>query len=313
MNTKVANQSAENPLLKLFYRPPYVGLVAFVIVFLVQGLGHTAMVAMENLFGHERVLLAAFVMGVVGVVMLFMGMKHTGEVAGTWLGFWAGTLIWTGWIEFSFVWAADYLAVPDLMDPRAPGEIATKNEYLVMMSSVGLLFATLPFFLLNKETKCNFFQWFQRHLKLRVGKPSRGYERNFAAITCLETIYLLWFCYLALLFLYEESILGDHHPAMYPIFLANTIWSFYLMQRLFRFWKVTTAIRYAIPTAIIAYSSWEILERWGVIADFWVEPQKYALELGLITVAVLVTGVLVARTPAHKKAELSRDELAALK
>ena len=145
MTTQAASPGYDNPFLKLFYRPPYVGLVAFVIVFLVQGLGHTLMVAMENLFGHERVLLAAFVLGAIGVVMLFVGMKHTGEVAGTWLGFWAGTLIWTGWIEFSFVWAADYLAVPDLMDPRAPGEIATKNEYLVMMSSVGLLLATLPF------------------------------------------------------------------------------------------------------------------------------------------------------------------------
>lgn len=313
MNTQAAAPKSQNSLLQLFYRPPYVGMLAFALVFVVQGLGHTLMVGMESLFGHGHVLLAAFIMGAAGVVMMFLGMKHAGEVAGTWLGFWAGTLIWTGWIEFSFVWGADYLSVADLMDSRNPGVIATKNEYLVMMSSVGLLCATLPYFLLNKETKCNFFQWFQRRLKLRIGKPSRGYQRNFTAITCLETIYVLWFCYLALLFLYDESILGDRHPAMYGVFVANTVWSLYLIQRLFRFWKVTTAIRYAIPTAIIAYSSWEILERWGVIGDFWVQPQKYALELGLTAVAVVITGFLVARTPAHKKSELTREELAALK
>ena len=43
-------------------------------------------------------------------------------------------------------------------------------------------------FLLNKETKCNFFLWFQRNLKLKTGKPTPGHERNFAAITALTSI-----------------------------------------------------------------------------------------------------------------------------
>lgn len=295
-------------LKSLFYRPPWVGLLAFFVVFLVQGLGHTLMVVMEIGFGHEHVLQAAALMGLAGAALLFIGMRHPGEVAGTWLGFWAGTLIWTGWIEFSFVWAGDYLGVPDLMDANNPGEIATKNEYLVMMSSVGLMFSTLVYFLLNKETKCNFFQWFQRHLRLRTGKPSRGYERNFAAITALETIYVLWFCYLALLFMYEETILGEHHPVTYGLFFANTIWAVYLLQRLVRFWRVTTAVRYAIPTAIIAYNSWEILERWGVISDFWVEPKAFALPLGLVAGALLIAAILAIRTPPHQKAALAGSD-----
>ena len=35
-----------------FARPPFIGLLAFVIVFIVQALGHTVMVAMENIFGE---------------------------------------------------------------------------------------------------------------------------------------------------------------------------------------------------------------------------------------------------------------------
>ena len=80
-------------------------------------------------------------------------MKHPGEIAGTWYGFWAGSLLWSGWVEFSFVWSANVLNIPDLMDPRVAGEIATKAEYLVMMSSVGILLTTLAYFMLNKETK----------------------------------------------------------------------------------------------------------------------------------------------------------------
>ena len=287
-------------------RPPWIGLTAFVIVFVVQGLGHTVMILMENIFGEQYVYQSAAFMGALGAVMLWWGMKHKSEVVGTWLGFWAGTLLWTGWVEFAFVWSANYLGVPDLMDTRAAGEIATKAEYLVMMSSIGVLMATLVFFTLNPETKCNMFVWMQRNLKLRTGKPSRGLQRNFAAITCMETIYVIWFCYVALLFLYDERIAGDHSPAAYVFFFLNTVWAIYLCQRLVRFWKVTTAIRYGIPTAIIAWNSVELLGRWHLFTEFWVHPQDFALEMSLIAAAVVVAAILVVRTPTHTKAQWSK-------
>lgn len=303
------NVAPQNRVKSLLYRPPFVGLLAFVIVFVVQALGHTQMILMEKVFGEGYVLQSAFILGLFGAVLLLIGMRRKNEVAATWLGFWAGTCLWTGWIEFSFVWAADYLHVPDLMDRTIPGKIATKNEYLVMMSSIGPLAATLVYFLFNKETKCNFFQWFQRHGGMRTGRPSQGYERNFAAITALETIYVIWFCYLLLLFIYEESILGDRHPVTYGIFFVNTIWAVYLFQRLMKFWKVTTAIRYGIPTAIIAWNSVEIAGRWHLFTEFWEHPWDFALELSLLTGAIVIAAFLAVRTPAHKKAEMSREQL----
>ncbi len=45
-----------------------------------------------------------------------------------------GLLVWTGWIEFAFVYFANRYNVAPLMDN---GEIATKPEYLIMPSSVG--------------------------------------------------------------------------------------------------------------------------------------------------------------------------------
>lgn len=305
------NVAPQSRVKSLLYRPPFVGLLAFIIVFVVQALGHTLMILMEKVFGRGYVLQSAFILGLCGAVLLLVGMRRKNEVAATWLGFWAGTFLWTGWIEFSFVWAADYLHVPDLMDKAIPGKIATKNEYLVMMSSIGPLAATLAYFLFNKETKCNFFQWFQRHGGLRTGRPSPGYERNFAAITALETIYVIWFCYLMLLFIYEESILGDRHPVTYGIFFVNTIWAVYLFQRLMKFWKVTTAIRYGIPTAIIAWNSVEIAGRWHLFTEFWEHPRDFALELSLLTGAIVIAAFLAVRTPAHRKAELSREQLAA--
>ena len=291
----------------LFGRPPFPGLMAFILVFVVQALGHTVMIVMENWFGEEYVYHSAFLLGAVGAVLLYLGMKHPSEVVGTWMGFWAGTLLWTGWVEFSFVWSANYLNVPDLMDPRVPGEIATKAEYLVMMSSIGVLMATLAYFMLNRETKCNLFVWIQRNLKLRTGKPSRGYQRNFAAITALETIYVVWFFYVALLFIYDENILGDHHPVTYGLFFLNTVWAIYLLQRLVRFWKVTTAVRYGIPTAIIAWNSVELAGRWHLFTEFWERPQDFGLEMSLVAAAVIVAALLIVKTPSHQKAATQKS------
>jgi len=216
--------------------------------------------------------------------------------------------LWTGWVEFAFVWSAQVLGVPDYMDPYKPGAIATKAEYLVMMSSVGVMGATLVYFLFNKETKCNFFIWFQRNLKMKTGKPNPGHERNFAGITALETIYVIWFFYLALLFLYDDSFVGDRHPLAYAIFGLNLIWAVYLFRRLMLFWKVTTAIRYGIPTAIVAWNAVEIGGRWHLFTEFWGYPDRHALELALIAIGVVVAAWFAARTPMHQKAELSRQQ-----
>ena len=152
--------------MSVLYSPRWVGVFAFIFVFVGEALGHTVMIVREDVWpGADYVYQSAFVMGLAGAIMLFYGMRTGNEVTATWLGFWAGTFMWTGWVEFAFVWNAEFLEVPDLMDTALPGEIATKAEYLVMMSSVGVLGSTLVYFLLNPETKCNFFIWFQRNLK----------------------------------------------------------------------------------------------------------------------------------------------------
>ena len=310
--TTVAKQiPSPSGLASLLYRPPWVGLLAFFVVFLFQGLGHTIMIVMENVWpGEHYIYESAFAMGLVGAAMLFWGMRSENEVTATWLGFWAGSLLWTGWVEFAFVWSGNFLAVPDLMDPNIAGEIATKAEYLLMMSSVGVLAATLIYFIFNPETKCNFFLWLQRNAGLKTGKPTKGHKRNFAAITALETIYVIWFFYLVLLFLYNEDIAGENSPAAYTFFFLNTIWAVYLLQRLVKFWKVTTAIRYGIPTAIIAWNTVELMGRWNIFTSFWEKPQEFWLEMTLFTVAIVIAAILAVLTPAHKKAELSRQKMA---
>ena len=290
---------------KLFYRPPFVGLLAFIVVFITQGLGHTLMVLVEQFFGSDYQFQAAFILGLIGTILLFIGMKNDKEVPATWLGYFAGFFLWTGWVEFSFVFYADYLNIVQILPD---GSINKFPEYLVMQSSIGVLMTSLLYFFFNRETKCNFFRFFQRNMKLSTGKPTRGYKRNYAAVTAMETVYVIWFFYIVLLLLYEDSFVGDRHPLTYAFFFINTAWSLYLLYRLSKFWNVTRAIRYAIPTAIIAYTSYEIIGRWGILVEFWVYPKEYMMELAIIIGAISV-GILIAIfTPTGEKEKLYKEK-----
>jgi hypothetical protein len=41
---------------------------------------------------------------------------------------------------------------------------------------------------------------------------------------------------------------------------------------------------------------------------FWEKPQEFAIEMSLLMLGIVVAAVLVVKTPANKKAELSRQE-----
>ena len=90
-------------VLKIFYRPPFIGVLAFLLVFISQGLGHTLWMLVSMIFGHDYQYIAAFMLGLIGLFLLFIGMKKENEVAATWLGYFAAVLMWTGWVEYSFI------------------------------------------------------------------------------------------------------------------------------------------------------------------------------------------------------------------
>jgi len=280
-------------------RPPFIGIFAFMLVLLLQGLGHAQMVLQEKIFGEEYVFQSAAIMGVIGMALVYWGVRlNHNENAATWLGFFGGTYIWDGWCEFSYVFYAHHLAVPNLVEN---GEIVTRAEYLLMPSSIGVLLSTLVFFLFNRETRCNAFRWIHRNLHLPVGKPTLNYQRNISAIVAMETVYIIWFFYLFLLIIYDKQILGDDHWAMYPILFALVVWSVYLLNRLRKFSRLSSAFRYGIPTAIITWNTIEILGRWNIFTEVWIEPQKYTVQVLVILAAFITVAVIFALFPSTEK------------
>ena len=93
--------------------------------------------------------------------------------------------------------------------------------------------------------------------EVRVGRRMARTGRNVAAIVAMETITIIWFFYCLLLVIYDKSILGDRHPVTYIVCFASLAWAMYLLRRLLLFSRLTAAIRYAIPTAIIAWNAVE--------------------------------------------------------
>ena len=269
---------------------PFIGILAFLIVLFTMPLGHAAMIIMENLFGHEYVFLAAFILGIIGVILLIFGVKNKNEAKATFYGIFSGLLIWTGWIEFIFVYIAQKYNVSPLIEN---GEVVTKPEYLIMPSSIGFLAVLILYYLFNGRTQCKFFTWWQKLFKIkRTTIVGANKEKSFALSSVMEIILILWTFYMVLLISYDKTILGDRHPVTYIVAFGSLLWSLYLFLKLIKIKKLGYALRYSIPTVIIFWTFVEILGRWDVFKEIWIEPGKYWIEMSsILFVFALLFGI----------------------
>lgn len=284
--------------IKKYYQAPLPAILALLIVYGWQGIGHAVMYLMENRWFKEDVYLASFIMGAIGAVMVYVG-RNKSENAATLLGFLGGSLIWLSWIEFSFVYVARTQNVEGVMW----GAKLTKGEYLVMLSSTGVLLGSLLFFFFNPDTRCNAFMWLHRTFRMNVGDRSSAQKRNVCSIVAMETIYVTWFCYIWLLIIYNPAFFGTDHWVTFLSCGVFFVWALYLIQRLWWFQRMAPALRYAIPTAIIAWNVNEILEKWGKLTEIWVQPEKYAVQIGIVAVSLVLVIVLAIVSPARRIVE----------
>lgn len=255
------------------------GVLAFMIVLLLMPLGHALMVLLERGFG-TAVYASAMAVGALGCGLLWWGVaRPLRDLYATLLGALGGVLVWTGWVEFSFVWVAQKLSVAPLV---VDGEVATKPEYLVMLSSLGLLGCMLLVFLFM-HTRCTFFVWIQKRLGVhQAAAPGAAVQRPLAVVAFLEMVMIIWTFYLVLLLCYDGAIAGDRHPATWIVAFGSLFWSVHLFVKLVRIKAFDHAVRYAIPTVVIFWNFIEVMGRWNLFKEIWIHPTEHWLENSLL-------------------------------
>lgn len=292
------NAVKETPLLRFFYRPPFIGIIALLVALIANPLDHALVVLITRDVPANLAMFYSLSLGFIGVAMVIYASKKGGETLGTLMGFVAGNLVWVGWCAFGFRFNRYYYELSPLagmLDPHYP----TNLHFL--QGSAGVLMGTMIFFIFNKDTRCNFYRWIQRKLRIDMGRRTKVVEeeRDFARITFIETIYVIWFFYALSLFLGDPRFLGHEHPAYIYVYIASVIWAIYLLNRLFKHTRIMAGIRYAIPTKSLVWFSFEKIEKIGG-KEIWLHPQEYAGPLlGVLAFFVLVIFLAVI-VPARK-------------
>lgn len=274
------------------------GIFAFLLVLVLMPIGHALMVLNEVILVEQKYI-GAIVLGFIGIALLIFGIRKTSNpTSATILGFLGAVLVWTGWIEFSFMWIAEKENVAHLIKD---GEIVTKREYLVMLSSLGVLM-TLMFYFLFTRTNCTFYIWFQNVFRMRKYIITQtGTKKPNAVVVFGETIMILWFFYILLLVVYDDQIAGDRHWATHVVAWGSLLWSFYLINRLLRLKSFDYAVRYAVPTVIIFWNFIEITGRWGLFEEIWVQPLEYWLEVSLFFIFLAILLFIIIKNPSFNR------------
>ncbi|MGI9344465.1 MAG: hypothetical protein ACR2QV_16650 [Gammaproteobacteria bacterium] len=287
------------------WQPPIVGIVTFLLMFVAIGLAHTMMLMIEHQLGQALTLKVSPLIGFSGIVLLWYGVKSQNEAFQTWVGFFAGVIVWMAWVEFFYMWYGreNWGMLPRMDGPDGLNVSGTWPEYMVMGSTVGVLMMMLCFYTFDKDTRCNMFLWFQDKLGLKEGlgpSTKKAKDRNYALITFMETFFVTWFCYSWNLLAFDPGLVGTGNlfvaVNLASVFVA-TVWGGYCFARLIKFKRTSTALRYAIPVGNIIWINVEVLSKFGMLTEIWVDPWKYTLEMSVMFAAFLSLILMLVLAP----------------
>ena len=264
-------------------------IASFLLVLFAMPLGHALMILMEKFMSEGAMHVAGFAMGFVGLILVIIGVFVKGDTRQTLWGLFGGLLFWTGWVEFLFLYYARRYGVPPEIEN---GVVVTKPEYLIMPASFGLWMMVMTMYVFSTKNGCDLITWIQKvcfrsKRKVVVVQPM---TRHTSIVTFMELNMMLWGLYLLLMFCYDKNFLGDHHPVTFLVGLVCLIGSLLMLRRQLRIASWGANIRMAIATVIVFWTPVEILGRINFFKEFWVEPEKYRLQMIAILAVFIVLG-----------------------
>ncbi|MDP7009336.1 MAG: hypothetical protein QGI78_07180 [Phycisphaerales bacterium] len=237
------------------------GVLAFILVFFLMPIGHAVMILMNSLI-PDQLVLGATVIFLLGLGMLIVTRFTPSSSWQSFLGAIAGVLLWTGGVEYGFLYGAVSLGIDTVN--------GTAGEYRLLMHTWSLLVLLLLYLVVHEGVRCNLFVWLRRKLRLNRSPIVSGKVGNYGPRTAFEMASILWFFYVLLLVLYDENLVGTHHVATYACLVLSLGGGLYLFYKLIRIKDLGLAIRYAIPTVIVLWNVVEILAKWNVFEEPWI-------------------------------------------
>lgn len=262
-------------------------IASFLLVLFTMPLGHALMMIMDKTMTPEAVHCSAFFMGLVGLFVVVTGVFVKGDTKQTFCGLFGGLLFWTGWVEFLFLYYAVRWGTQPEMEN---GEVVTRPEYLILPATFGLWMMVMMLYIFSTKNGCNFINWWQRTL-FRSRKnviAARPMMRHTSIITFMELNMILWTSYLLLMFCYDKNFLGDHHPVTSIVAAACLLGSIFIFRKQLRLSSWGANIRMAIATVVVFWVPVEVLGRLDFFHEFWIEPEKYVVQMVSILAAFLV-------------------------
>lgn len=258
-------------------------IASFFLVLFTMPLGHALMMIMGKFMDPVAVHYAGFFMGLAGLIIVIWGVFVKGDTKQTLFGLFGGLLFWTGWVEFLFqYYAHKYGAQPEI----TPQGHVTQPEYLLFPMTFGLWAMVMTLYMFCTKTGCCFINWCQKHL-------FRGHEREIVArpmtrhtsiVTFMELNVMMWTTYIALMFCYDPTFIGDQS------WFVKFLMYFCLCSSVYMFYKELhqpswgANIRMAIATVIIFWCSVEISARLNLFTEIWIEPEKHIPEMAIMLV-----------------------------
>lgn len=241
-------------------------------------------------------------MGGFGLVLVIAGVFVKGDVKQTLLGIFGGMLYWMGAIDFLFMYFAERFGTQAQLDP-VTGEIISRPEYLILPATFGFWAMVMILYLFCTNTGCNFLNWWQKrffgsHKKEIV---ARSMTRHTSIVAFMEVITMLWTCYLALMFCYDNRFLGDHHPVTLLVGMLGLIGSLFMFVKLLHYNSWGMSLRFGFATVIVFWIAVEVFDRIHFFSEIWAEPMAHQTEMGTILAALVITAVYLWFLAAKRK------------
>jgi len=276
------------------YKPPFLGLIAISTLLAYQMFGHTFTMIQREYLDHTVIFYMDLVIGAAGFVFVWKGFGKD-ELTATCYGALGGSLIWFGWFESTFELVAGPMHIDTVMFNGTP---YFGGGLQILEATGAFIIPVLMLLGLNKDTRCRFFLWFHRNLKLKPETPTVGYRRQYSRITALEYIFITWFIYVVDLILLDPRIFEPRGMLMMGLFSVFTIWAGYLF-----FYKmpqqtgVAPTIRYAIGAGIVVWMVPETLAASQMMTEIWILPFEYPITMTLVTIFMFVGGYVLYTAP----------------